>query len=276
MEIFKKALRKLPSILLALPYVFAFVASPEIGAHYGVGPLRKLRLVVTFSLNKRRVETLSSIVEHLELASTLLRIPPTVEGAVVECGCYKGGSTINISLVCEIVGRRLIVCDSFQGLPEVREYDANHVSPSHASLGHTEPYSEGALAAPLDLVKSNLTRYGSVELCEFKVGFFDESLKDFDAAVAMAFLDVDLIDSLRPCLTALWPGLVRDGRIYVHEADDLPLVATFFDRAWWGEQIGGDAPGFVGAGTGLPLAALRGSNLGYTEKAETAIFGVPD
>lgn len=98
------------------------------------------------------------------------------------------------------------------------------------------------------------------------VGFFDESLRDFDEPVVMAFLDVDLIDSLRPCLAAIWPRLAEGGCVYVHEADDLALVATFFDWDWWEEAIGTDAPGFVGAGTGLPLVALRGLDLGYAEK----------
>ena len=38
-------------------------------------------------------------------------------GVVVECGCFMGGSTANLSLVCGIVGRGLIVYDSFEGLP---------------------------------------------------------------------------------------------------------------------------------------------------------------
>ena len=40
-----------------------------------------------------------------------------MEGVVVECGCFLGGSTANLSLVCEVVGRELIVYDSFEGLP---------------------------------------------------------------------------------------------------------------------------------------------------------------
>ena len=51
------------------------------------------------------------------MSAKLVAIPPEVPGAVVECGCFGGGSTANLSLVCDIVDRELIVCDSFEGMP---------------------------------------------------------------------------------------------------------------------------------------------------------------
>ena len=45
-------------------------------------------------------------------------MPPELKGDVVECGCYLGGSSVNISLVCALTGRRLLIYDSFEGLPE--------------------------------------------------------------------------------------------------------------------------------------------------------------
>ena len=225
--------------------------------------LGRLRLIVAFYRNIGRVKTLSSVVEHLELAATLLRMPADVEGYVVECGCFQGGSSVNLSLACALVGRRLIICDSFEGLPPLEAYDESHPVPFQ---GDAEEYHEGQFASSQELVRDNLTRYGRVDLCEFVVGFFDQSLREFDRPVAMAFLDVDLIDSLRPCLTALWPNLDAAGRLYVHEAGDLDLIATFFESEWWRQQLGETAPGFVGAGTGLPLMPLRGSALGYAQK----------
>jgi hypothetical protein len=54
--------------------------------------------------------------------------------------------------------------------------------------------------------------------------------------------------------------------MYVHEARSLGFVSLFFDTAWWRENLGEDAPGLVGAGTGLPLEAIFGSELGYAQK----------
>ena len=60
-------------------------------------------------------------ISRLTAAQTLeiLKSPPlpVTEGVVVECGCYLGGSTANLSLICQAVGRELIVYDSFEGLP---------------------------------------------------------------------------------------------------------------------------------------------------------------
>ncbi len=85
----------------------------------------------------------------------------------------------------------------------------------------------------------------------------------------MAFLDVDLVDSLKPCLTGIWP-LLREGcRIYVHECE------IFLWSLFSSIQLGGGKtsvrmhPGFVGSGVGLPLAMATawGSELGYAQKS---------
>jgi len=46
----------------------------------------------------------------------LREAPP---GVLVECGCYQGGSSAKLCLVAAMTARKLYVCDSFQGLPEV-------------------------------------------------------------------------------------------------------------------------------------------------------------
>jgi O-methyltransferase len=260
----QRLLMRSGQVLSKVPFLVAFILDREIGAAYGIGPVGRIRLIVDFYRNIQRVETLSSVVEHLELAAALLRIGPGVEGVVVECGCYKGGSSVNLSIVCALVGRRLVICDSFEGLPKPQEYDESHPVPHRHD---TEDYHEGQFAAPRELVEDNLRKFGRLDVCDFKVGFFDKSLKDWDQPVAMGFLDVDLIDSLRPCLTAFWPRLDGEGRLYVHEAGDLDLVATFFEADWWQRELGTSAPGFIGAGTGLPLMPLVGSELGYARKA---------
>jgi O-methyltransferase len=124
----------------------------------------------------------------------------------------------------------------------------------------------GALCSESEEVKANLERYGDLTVCDFVVGYFDKSLAGFDRPVALAFLDVDLIDSLRPCIESLRPQLQDEGRMYMHEARNLALASTFFDNDWWQGAVGEPAPGFVGAGCGLPLAAHLGSQLGYAQR----------
>jgi O-methyltransferase len=265
--IYGRVRTRLRPLLTALPTILDFVFDGDVGREYGVGVTKKLSLLREFRRNARKLEVLSSGLEHLELAAAILRIPRSVSGDVIECGCYQGGSSTNLSLTCALVGRRLIVCDSFEGLPEPKDYDHAHESP-HAE--HTDIYYEGRFAASLELVKSNIERCGRLDVCDFIVGFFDQTLPGLDRDVAMAFLDVDLIDSLKPCLLGIWPKLDDGSRVYVHEARSLSFVSIFFDAHWWSDSLGEPAPGFIGAGTGLPLAAPAGSELGYAQKGVVA------
>lgn len=255
------------SMLRSLPSIRIFLTSKEIGGDYGIGFRAKLQLLFRFFRNTRRIETLSDFREHMELAAAVLRVPRSTKGSVVECGCYIGGSTVNLSLVCAMTGRRLIVFDSFAGLPEPEQYDRWH----HAvQAEHTDVYYKGRFAASQDIVKKNVTKFGDIRVCEFRAGYFDETMPDVHDDIVMAFLDVDLIDSLKPCLKGLWPNLQAGCRIYTHEARNLTFIALYFDQAWWQEALAEDAPGFVGSGVGLPLGihVNWGSELGYAQKPD--------
>lgn len=248
-----------------LPVQISFFFNREIGRDYDFGFLQKFGLILKFRRTLKKVETLSEWIEHLEMAAEILKIPPSVSGDVIECGCYKGGSTINLSLVCSIVGRKLIVCDSFQGLPQVSEAEKIHYS---VHKDHYDHYEKGKFLASLDEVKENLKKYGRLEICEFVVGYFEDTLQSIDGEYVMGFLDIDLVQSLKPCLKAIWPRLQQNCKIYVHEAKDLELVSLFFDTAWWKKNFRSKPPGFIGAGTGLPLEIRKGSELGYVIKKQ--------
>jgi O-methyltransferase len=130
----------------------------------------------------------------------------------------------------------------------------------------SDEYYEGRFAATLEQVRANIDRCGDLSVCEFVPGFFDRTLPGHDRRVVLAFLDVDLVDSLKPCLLGLWRNVPDGCRVYVHEALSLSLVALFFDAGWWQEHLGERPPGFVGSGVGLPLTAVEGSELGYAQK----------
>ena len=181
----------------------------KVGGEYGIGFKKKFGLLYKFYRNTQRIETLSDFREHMELAAEVLRVPKAVAGSVVEAGCYVGGSTANLSLVCALTGRKLIVFDSFEGLPEPKEYDRWHRA-IHA--GHTDVYFKGRFAATRQVVEQNVTRFGDISVCEFRAGYYSETMLTVKEPIVMTFLDVDLIDSLKPCLTGLWPNLVPGGK----------------------------------------------------------------
>jgi O-methyltransferase len=270
-----KALSMFTSLYRSSPAIQEFLADKEIGGDYGIGFREKLDLLYKFYTNTRKVETLSDFREHMELAAAILRVPRSVKGSVVECGCYVGGSTVNLSLVCAMTGRKLIVFDSFEGLPEPEQYDRWH----HAThVGHTDVYYKGRFAATRETVESNVSKFGDISVCEFRAGYYDKTMPGFDEPVVATFLDVDLIDSLKPCLEGLWPNLQPGCRMYTHEARNLALIALYFDQVWWRENLNENAPGFVGSGVGLPLGmgTVSGSELGYALKPGAESTLAPD
>src|SRR5262245_5592434 len=92
--------------------IFFILASRSIHPAYKLGWFGKLRLGFVMALNKLRIRTGTSYKSHLAMALKILETPPEVEGDIVECGTWKGGSAANLSLVCRIVGRTLRIYDS--------------------------------------------------------------------------------------------------------------------------------------------------------------------
>jgi O-methyltransferase len=251
---------------ISLPLAFHSFFRKATGAEYGVGLVRKLALLFKMRRNTARIPSGSHFLEHLVIATTILEIPPSEDGCVVECGSYKGASATNLSLVCAVVKRDLEVFDSFKGLPRPSERDQAHLVPDRSQV-HT--YEEGEWSGSQAEVRANITRYGDLSVVSLYPGFFHETLPDFEKRCVVAFLDVDLLDSLKTCLKYIWPLLCEGGYIFTHEARHLVISALFFDRDWWRENLGCDAPGLIGAGSGLGLIPSgKGfrSDLAYTMK----------
>ena len=249
--------------VVALPAYTHFFLNSNVGREYGVGLREKLSLMRKVRRNATRLTSATGWLEQLTLVAHILALPKSLKGEVVECGCYKGASTSSLSLACEMTGRRLIVCDSFEGLPEVAENDLLHVS---LQLRRYETYKKGEFKGELEEVKENVSRFGAIGVCEFVKGYFEDTLGGLDGRCALIFLDVDLHESLKTCLKQLWPRLEEYGELFTHEAQQLDYVARFFDREWWRTELGEDPPGLIGAGCGLPMGVGCGSGLGYVVK----------
>src|SRR5580698_5296056 len=104
--------------VVTMPFsIMAILGSHRIHPAYKMGRLKKLRLGIRFFLNGIRIQTGTTYKTHLAMALKLFETPPDVDGDVIECGTWKGGSAANLSLACRIVGRKLKIFDSFEGLP---------------------------------------------------------------------------------------------------------------------------------------------------------------
>ena len=259
----KKIYRKLFDNIFSLPFLVQFLINNKIGGSYQFGFYKKFKLIRKFKKNVKKIPTESTWLEHIEMASSILSVPSSVNGDVIEFGCYKGGSSVNLSIVCKIVGRKLLICDSFEGLPKPTEEDRVHYN---LYTDHYDEYEEGRFATSLDEVRHNISHYGCIDVTEFVCGYFENSLKNLNRKYILAFFDADYVESLKPCLLEVWPNLQDKCRMYVHEATSLSLVALFFDKEWWRATLNSSSPGFVGAGTGLPLKVVTGSLIGYSQK----------
>lgn len=233
----------------------------DYGAAYGIGHAARAKLVGRMRAVAAQVPSATRLLYHVVLARELFSLPPSMQGDVIECGAYKGASSASLSLACEMVQRRLWICDSFSGLPAA-EADVVRDYPHQRLYGR---YAPGMYSGSLDEVRRHVERYGAIGQCEFVRGLFADTLPKLTAGFVFAFLDVDLTSSLRDCVRYIWPRLADGGVIYTDDSCDMEVVRVWFDDSWWQRELGRAAPGYVGTGCGLPLA-LAGSSLGYSRK----------
>lgn len=253
--------------LLLLPVILHPLFNRHVGRDYRLGFWSKIWLLYKSNRVVRTIQSATAWREHILLITSILKIPASVEGAIVECGCFKGASTTTLSLVCSMTNRRLLVFDSFQGLPTPSEVDQRHYVP----ILHKNPeYHKGEYTGGLEEVKRNISRFGSIRACTFFPGYYQESLpkyaSEFRDKIAFIFLDVDLLESLQTCLQYLWPQLQPNCRLFTHEAHHLEMSSVFFDKPWWKERLNDIPPGLVGAGLGLSYDSNLQSPIGYTIK----------
>jgi hypothetical protein len=225
---------------LSLPVsVFFLFANPQFRPKYKMTWRKKLGLGWRMYRNTRRIRTGISYKAHLAMAAKILEISPSVQGAVVECGCWLGGTTANLSLVCDIVGRQLIVYDSFEGLPA--PVDGDDVS----------PMAEGSFCGDFDVVRNNVRRYGAIDRCTFRKGWFSDTLPGHGEDIVACFIDVDLKSSMHDCIVNLWPHLTDEGYVFFDEYIHLHNCALFFSERFWRDYLDREPPGLMGSGTGV-------------------------
>lgn len=179
-----------------------------------------------FAAVERLVPSPHNIQELAAIASAVLA-RPSLQGDVVECGCFKGGSTARLSLACARARRKLVVYDSFEGLPTPEPWDARH------EIRRPRVFAAGEYAATLDEVRANVAAAGAPEVCTYVPGWFEETMAHVPDDVAVAFVDADLTESIRVAVAALWPRLVAGGVLFIHDATDPQLRRLLAGRDLW-------------------------------------------
>jgi len=124
-----------------------------------------------------------------------------IQGDVLECGCFRGFSSCCLSWACHFLGKRLIVADSFQGLPDVEH----------------PLYRRGHFKGAFEAVRGNIATLGRIDSADFIQGWFHESLAGFDHPLCLIWVDVDLYQSVLDVLNHAYPKLCAGGVIFSHE-----------------------------------------------------------
>jgi len=236
-----------------------------------VGMLRARRFGISFLMSRDisnrlrllgRIQEISDhiVCEHSEteailVATKILALPDDVQGDIIECGCFMGGSSTKLSLMAKARGRRLIVFDSFMGLPD--EGGEFCVSYKNVETGKSVKFQKGDYAASLEQVRRNIANYGESSVVDFVPGFFQDTMPDWQGRAAAIILDVDLVESTKTCLRYLWPRLSLGGVLFSQDGHLSEICDLLNDKKFWAELGEKNAPGFVGLGKKQMVYAFK-------------------
>jgi len=204
--------------------------------------LRALILKKSYGISDSVICTHSNR-QMLEVISAALSFSGDPEGCIVQAGCYKGGSTAKMSIAANMVQRQLIVFDSFEGMPENNEH-----------LG------KGEWSGTLEEVQDNLRRFGSIEVCEFFKGWFDDTMPTFERPIVAIYLDVGLSSSNRTCIKYLYPLLVPGGVLFSQVRNLAPVVELYDNDEFWRNEVGYPKPKIEGLGVTSLVKIVKGTD----------------
>jgi O-methyltransferase len=215
-----------------------FLSTPTMAATL---PAR-LRILERIYEANAGIECLHTQDEMLQVMSAILDAPSDLDGCVVEAGCFRGGSTAKLSVAAKVAGRRLVVFDSFEGLPDNTEQHQPTI------FGDTPDFSKGRYSSALEQVRRNVATYGEDDICTYVKGWFEETMPTFSQPIVAAYLDVDLVSSTKTCIKHLYPLLQPGGILFSQDAH-LPLIIDVLtDSRFWEGEIGCSKPVMEGLG----------------------------
>lgn len=210
-----------------------------------------------------KIPSATNLNVQLHLIKNILELPNNEKNFIVECGAFKGASSVALSIAAKITERKLIIYDSFEGLPDKESGPSHKREYPHLKIkGH---YESGMYCGSLEEVEKNLKNFGEYDHCIIRKGFYENSLINHSEKIDLLFLDVDLLSSTKDCLKYLWKHIIDNGYIFTDDSCDLKVVRIWFDKEWWSNNLNQDPPGYIGSGCGINLDK-EFSSLGYTIK----------
>lgn len=133
------------------------------------------------------------------------------QGAIVECGTWRGGMVAGISDILDS-NREYYLFDSFEGLPEPKEIDGH--SAIEYTINQDSDFYFNNCTASEEIAKEAMSISRAINYHIVK-GWFNESLAKFDTSkkIAILRLDADWYDSTMDCLEKLYDFVTPGGVI---------------------------------------------------------------
>jgi hypothetical protein len=144
-----------------------------------------------------------------------------IAGDLVECGVWRGGSAF---LMAEVLnrrgdaGRRVWLCDSFEGLPPPKEIDGPRAA-DYAENRESLTYYDNCRAG-MEEVRAGARSLGVEDRTQLVPGWFEESLpaeRDAIGPIALLRLDCDWYASVTTCLESLYDQVSPGGLVIVDD-----------------------------------------------------------
>jgi hypothetical protein len=148
----------------------------------------------------------------------------------IEVGCFKGLSVVRLSQVARLLGKRIRVYDTFEGLP------ASDPVYNAVVGGLNYELKEGSYQGTIEEVQRNVEKFGAPELVSLIKGDVRRTLPDpaLDK-ISFAFFDVDLVESYKSCFAGIARHIEPGTTIAFHEASFKEIRNLVGDPALWNE-----------------------------------------
>jgi O-methyltransferase len=173
---------------------------------------RQLREEGFTLIESRRARALNRLAQRCERAG--------IPGALVDCGCYNGGSSVMMSTGAPT--REVWAFDSFEGLPEASDRDPDR------ARGWA-----GVLKASEDRVREAFERFASPERLHVVKGWFQDTFPstapEIDQ-VAVLHADGDWYESVRLTLETFYPKVAPAGFVVIDDYNDWEGAKTATDE----------------------------------------------
>lgn len=199
---------------------------------YDIVKLNQVRWPIDFEerhkriIEKVRPYTMTSperIFGLLEAVNYIVR--NNIEGSIVECGVWKGGSMLAVAEALSEnndSGRDLYLYDTFEGMSEPSEHDRDFANQKAEALLDTNRNKEENLVwafSTLDTVKHTMSlgNYPERKIQYVKGKVEDTIPSTLPDKIALLRLDTDWYESTRHELEHLFPRLVKGGVLIIDD-----------------------------------------------------------